>query len=1334
MEHDLLQSTIFMVKKRKADLNALANGLPKDYSYEQSASIRKKSMLDSNLDLIRKDNMRASIFDQSRTEKQIRAQVSKLQAKISPAKDTKRSINHRRPSPYLRNSDVSNGTIRVSLPHIRSTSNGHGKLNAAANVKKNGTRSDIASVNRRPAPYDMVAGDSGLSIEEMICLEYRQKSEMGREFEFPRDQEFEFPRKQEFDAGRHTKTVKDIGDTHGQLLDVRRVARDMRTKSIGMCPDVTISLLESVGNVKFRHAYAHDEVIPWKTVIDKIDFNTVMNEGQLTEIYESIIKTGQNRFSPRSAGSLSHLHSFYEAVTGHLDKLSNKSLWLRINAILASFLATKFGASLDQRHNNCFLDLMACLVSVQKSLINSSCKDCRKSNHAEHRVVLAEGENASSDKIIAKSKKFQDLEGRFHELEEKLVNAKAERKMDQFSSELTNVQLFEKMNGLQEKLRYARITMINLDRDKRNLEERQDIAKQMMNAQKTRLIKMEKFITNKFKNGKKALEHIDDDDSVTSIQGNIQNNISFQASAAKYLEQKREIAFADSALDFYEHDAARNRRFTLHKSHSHKKLNNKALREVKFYKLDKRDVETSTDDLLGLKEIGCQTKISMVTKRYDTLINCQYDLDLLRQRSNFEAEVMSHVGKPSYWCFLKDDLIRSLMHLEPFTNPDSLSASNLDLVKELQEHSKDFNCEVDLDKEETLDFYTKPFDIQKIDLYVNHRLQVPIVYTESMFKYIFYSYIFAAHSLKRKVDLVEKKSDELETLFKINKLQKERITLLTSDRKILENQIETLKRAHKDCKASAFLNEFVFNLEPSKDTLGDDTEIATRAENAISSASVVESTVAFIMQKVSEIQSSMHPKVKKNTSFKSLYSKVYQFLMVRCQEVKFDEKNRIVHPMNLSEHFYKLLVEKETTVSRVEERIRTFIINIINIVDCPKISIFKRFTRLELLSEENAAMQEYLYFRAMSTIKSESRGLDISPDVSKGLNLVPFDKFESFLLKYVFPMISQISKDNLSFDIKQLCEAVSAISDFSVFKKGCIDLDAAMSAVFRYTSICEEEYMMQAAACFSTFVCLDIKCSRAISWQGLLRLHQMINMNNHNEVKLLIKKHREDRGHEVNSLKHSLDEDMFWENLEVSQAFSPLSIEPRNDPIVPVLSEEELWIIFKRYSLNDNKQTSNLTYQKFFSMLQEFGNRLFSIEKIRKYLNIDQIKIDLEFYHVKKCFEEFYEPYQSFLTNSYIMPSSRQKQLQAKMTLVNNLFMNDKFKDDHIKDCKKMLFDNRVILENDDTEISKCLMLRSLLAHRDLILDLMEVDFDQRLDYVPYRESTAIHKHTNITE
>lgn len=1323
MSADLLQSTIFMVKKKKADLAALIGTPLRDFAPDPNGT-RYGSSVANNLELIRKDKGPMKRFQETgryrsssgQVDTNLNRSLGHEQREQNTKKNSKASIFNTTLTGNSRVTEDRNIFSRAMLPQIGKPKN---ELSLSNNSqKKSKINKELPKMSKSLEPKE--ARNYTPGIEELIEYEYKQK--------FQEEEQFIFPRNKPCDGGSSKQSTQNNLNLHNTTsVEALRMAQMLKTNSVAMTPDVTVSLLQSVNQSKSRNWQNQPEPILWKAVLSTVDFSTVKTEGHLANIFEEGLRSTRLQLSPRSSNiNLQYLHGFSQAVMEQLSKTDSKRQWLRVNAVLASFLASRFSSNLDETQNSCFSDLMNCLVSVQKSLIFSTCKECKKINQTDHKEVLAAGEGLTPKKK-EEGRVIGNLEGDVQDLQEKLVHTKAEWKMEQYSNQVTEANLLEQIRGLQDKIRLARVSMVNLDRTNKNLEEQLDISKELQAAQKKKILRMEKFIIRKFKDGKKKVEALEDKSDNSKDEQQKDEIFKYtEGTLLNYLQRKRELS-NPGETQVYEHVAAKHRKLTLLKSHSQRKLNKKAVEQIKFYKLDTKSVSTFTDDLISYEDSGCQTKISMVMKRYDTLITCQYDLDLLRQRSNFETEVMSGVGKSNYACFIKDDLIRSLMHLKPYRDPESLPAQKLDLINEFSEHSKDFSCEPEQDPEGVSKFFSEPFDLNKLDLYVNHRLQVPVEPTPSIFKYIFYSYIFSAHSLKKKCDLIIKKEDELDTLFKLIKLYKERIITLVKDKRALIIQLDTLKKAHKDCKTTAILQEFQFSLEPSKElnTGNDmDSQFVPKQEQGISSASFVESSVELIMQKVSEVQNTMQPKAKKTSSFKSVYNKIHQFMQARCQEVKFDDKLKVIHSLPFSYHFYKLLVEKETTSTRVEERIRNFIVTVMNTNENSKISIFKRLTKLELLSEENAAMQEYLYFRAMSQIKSECRGLEIAPDLLKGLNLVPYDKFDSFLQKHVYPTLCQFSKDCLLGDLKQLCDLVAPMSDSTIFKKGTIDFDSAINAVFRYTNTCEDEYRMQQEACFSTFLCLDIKCTKLIPWYTFLRMYQLITMDNHNEtIKLLLKSTRENEGQMIQSLKSELTEENFSENLEISCTFSPLATESKQDKEVPVLSEEELWRIFKRYAQNENQQQACLNYQKFFSMLQEFGNRLFTVEKVCKYLKVDIERIELEYYHVKKSFDEFYEPYRTFLMNSYIMPSSKQKYLHEKLTLVSNLFINDKFKDDIVKDARRLLLDNRIMIDDDEREIQICIMLRTLLANRELLLDLMEADFDQRLEYVPDRET-----------
>jgi hypothetical protein len=141
------------------------------------------------------------------------------------------------------------------------------------------------------------------------------------------------------------------------------------------------------------------------------------------------------------------------------------------------------------------------------------------------------------------------------------------------------------------------------------------------------------------------------------------------------------------------------------------------------------------------------------------------------------------------------------------------------------------------------------------------------------------------------------------------------------------------------------------------------------------------------MRKVHKIKAISKVKNKKYFSFKIIYQKLQQFFALRSQEAKLTDSQKVEHAYGLEEHFFRLLTEKDVGVKKIEERIKNFVVTLLNTEPNPKIKIFKAFIRVD----DNArygALEEYFYLKGIEFIKAESRGLEISADLLKGVNYV----------------------------------------------------------------------------------------------------------------------------------------------------------------------------------------------------------------------------------------------------------------------------------------------------------------------------------------------------------
>ena len=131
-------------------------------------------------------------------------------------------------------------------------------------------------------------------------------------------------------------------------------------------------------------------------------------------------------------------------------------------------------------------------------------------------------------------------------------------------------------------------------------------------------------------------------------------------------------------------------------------------------------------------------------------------------------------------CFLNDGLVRRLLGLVPATSSDPLEdpvpVEEIKVLGDLEEHRLEFhNYEDEFNeslKREAKDDY---FKIERLDEYINHYIKFDVPVSKSMVKFIFLSYIFSVHNMRKQVEIINRKDDQVVILFKLCNQYKDKL-------------------------------------------------------------------------------------------------------------------------------------------------------------------------------------------------------------------------------------------------------------------------------------------------------------------------------------------------------------------------------------------------------------------------------------------------------------------------------------------------------------------------------------------------------------------------------
>ena len=761
-------------------------------------------------------------------------------------------------------------------------------------------------------------------------------------------------------------------------------------------------------------------------------------------------------------------------------------------------------------------------------------------------------------------------------------------------------------------------------------------------------------------------------------------------------------------VDKFDYSEIYRRRHIWRKCHSQRK-NPKTFypesRYVLYYKDIQRTKNTGADtrSLISYAESSSQTLLSLCDKKYDRFLLNQYDVEGVRKRLEFESEVQTQIENRKFMCFLTDGLMRRLLTLTPSEHFDIAPAKEVELLGELEEHREAFllnDAEYnELLKRQPADEY---FDLQRVDEYLNHRISLPIPASEQLVKYLFLSYVFKVFSSKKYAETLRIKSDQVDVLFKICKKYKDKLKEYDKTLKKTKDDFKDFMNIHRGCQMSSLQNDFKIDRQMLKlpSTLFGPTDKDDSRRNKVS--------ILALINKIKKMKMIMKMSNKKYFSFKIIYQKLHQFFQTRASEVEYID-NKIKHPFGLEEHFFRSFTEKENGYKKIEERIKNFIVTIFNVEPNAKIDLFKRFANLSS-SFPYTKNEEFYYLRGIEYIREESRGLDIPPDYHKGTSFVPFDKFESFLFRYV---VAGMSPKIASIMWKEVrARVITGIEGFS--KKGIIEYDEGMSLVLKWinTSL---SFKFSREHAFFLFNLLDREGSLNLDFQTFLKVYRMYNLPVHDEAIRMLDKVQQPKVRKALTVEDMLSKVAGNGNLLPEKPW-----QARNY----IYSENQLKEIFCKYTEQEYSEgvepAGKLEHNSFHGLINEFEN-LFTFDKIYDFLNISGESIENEFYAARNLFIERKEIYKKFIEDCRINDNAWKDSFLLRIKELHGLFSSSKQLEEEMKELVNLISQNNVECPNEE-KLQNHTMLKVLITHKMFLMDILKADFEQRFDYLDIKE------------
>lgn len=762
-------------------------------------------------------------------------------------------------------------------------------------------------------------------------------------------------------------------------------------------------------------------------------------------------------------------------------------------------------------------------------------------------------------------------------------------------------------------------------------------------------------------------------------------------------------------IDDFDYSKIYKKRNILRKSHSQKRNPKTYFEDSKRYRyyqkiIKTKDSKQDTKNLIMFDDKSTQSLVSFIDQKYDSVICNQYELESYMKRVTFERGVIKYISDKKHMCFLTDGLMRNLLGLKTISplpedtimqQQSHIPISDSELVSEIKEHQASMHF---IDEDEynsmlrisTNELY---FNLNMIDTYISHTVDLPLPVTEPMVKYLFLSYVFIVQTVRKKTDLIQKKEDQVEVLFNLCHKYKKKI--IEYDSLLLKSQmdLQNFVQIHKGCNVNHLLTDF----KPEKVVVKDTDQFDNRNHMHI----------AVIINKVKRIKLVMKMSSKKYFSFKIVYQKIYQFFQLRSTEVEFVDGPSVKHPYSIEEHFFRYLTEKENGGKKIEEKIKNFLITIYNLDPNPKIEIFKRFCNLSI-SFPFSRFEEFFYLKAIEFIRQESRGLEISSDFHEGTNYVPFEKFEGFVQKFIIPRLNHRTTITIWRSLKDL---INTHTD-AVAKKGIIDLDVAMAVVLKWINT-KVVFKYEKEYCFFLFDLVNVdEGGSQLTFRDFLYAYKLLNLNIYGEAtRLIIKK-------DSDEIKGKLTLD------DLEEAAIPSIIDQASPEMAwmsssYIYSRVELKEIFCKYTEQNFKEgedpSGKMEFINFVGLVNEFEN-LFDFHKVYSFLRINEANIENEFYQTRSHFIDCIETYTTFVNECKIKDNSWKDTIMGRIRQFKGLFENQQQLNEQMNQLTSYMAQANVEVASEDRLMSH-LMTKVLMSYKVFILDLMQCDFEQRLNY-----------------
>ena len=945
----------------------------------------------------------------------------------------------------------------------------------------------------------------------------------------------------------------------------------------------------------------------------------------------------------------------------------------------------------------------------ENSLVNSNLQPQQQQQQAEKSLslesprrrmtVLPEGSLVATGAVPGMSTNRTNLEMLRSELQ--LAHKRFDQKEKDYVSKLNTMQL--KLNKMKT-INLGLVEKYNLQTDKLNRFKNRlifHIRKVDPNAE---IMNDDEVIDADFV---KALEQNSNASEAEHSDGPLEMGVQEGAQSKKNKGNQGGM-FVIEQQDKFDYSVIYRRRHITKKSHSQRK-NPKAhdpdSKNVKYYKSYIRTAVQGNDTkgLVPLQEQSTQTILSLADKKYDFFLNNQYDVELQAKRNFFEREIEQHLHDHRRMCFLTDGLMRKLLLLSaPSGNgdPNKIPVQQSELVVNIKNHDIDFHISEEEYNEKlkraNIDVY---FSVDRLDEYMDHKLNLPFQASETVLKYVFLSYIFATISSKKKLETIQRKEEQVGVLFKICKQYKQKLSEYDAALKKAQEDFQTFIQIHRGCGISHISADFRFEKMAS---MGSVESAQTTGHQA---------TISSIIARIKKLKSVMTVSNKKYFSFKVIYQKVHSFFANRAAEVEFFyDSAQVKHSHKIDEHFFRFFTDKESGVKKIEEKIKNFIITVFNIEYNPKIDMLMRFLNL---SKEMpfTKSEEYYYLRLIEFIKTESRGLEIPPDVHRGFNYIPVEKLEVFLSRNVMWKLGAKAQANIFQDMKS-----EIVTNFEgVSRKGVIDIDVAMLIVFRYMNT-KSSYTFTMEYSYSLFDILDVHNQESIDFPRFLEMYRLFNLNYYGEATRLLSKVKAPK------LKTALTmTEMF--DVVGAQPDTTLVEKPwmEKNYIYSLDQLKEIFCKFTKQPFKDNEEpTGKLEIYPFHEMINEYEN-LFDFDKIYSFLGIDGSHIEAEFFSNVNNFHRNRDNFATFIDTCMIVHDDWKDTYRRKLSSLQFIFENSSQFDETLRNYGIGLIRLNLEKMSEDKRRTN-VMLKYLLIYKMFQLELLKADFEQRFDHLQLEE------------